>query len=279
MYFVLDKNGLLTCENKIIVFYRNKFNIIEKNQLGDGMEFIKILNRENFLFKNLNKNFFHYGISIFQDFDEFKGKHITYLYKFPKNDIDDFNILLESYGLKTFVKLENNFVTYENKINFEKIENYIYDAIHKKEINNIFSFIYGLIWVYGDIEIINNSINGIKINLYLRGNLLGKETLFNDIFDFLIKNGINIKFSYIKKNIGNDLQIIINDWEILEVFKNYLSTIDIYHNQKKTYLLNFEKNILNFMQKNNFVCEISDFNKKNFTTKIGNKNNLNDILK
>lgn len=279
MYFVLDKNWLLTCENKIIVFYRNKFNIIEKNQLWDWMEFIKILNRENFLFKNLNKNFFHYWISIFQDFDEFKWKHITYLYKFPKNDIDDFNILLESYWLKTFVKLENNFVTYENKINFEKIENYIYDAIHKKEINNIFSFIYWLIWVYWDIEIINNSINWIKINLYLRWNLLWKETLFNDIFDFLIKNWINIKFSYIKKNIWNDLQIIINDWEILEVFKNYLSTIDIYHNQKKTYLLNFEKNILNFMQKNNFVCEISDFNKKNFTTKIWNKNNLNDILK
>ncbi len=224
-YTLLEKN--------LLVFYRKKFTTKNIKNIDTWMKVFRVLEQPR-VFYNIDKQFLGYWMWIYQEFDELKWKNISYLYRFPKEDIPDLNNMLEDFWLDIYADTDGKYVFLENfGTHLEEIFSWINSAIWNKDYKKIFSFIFGLSFVYGDIDINEDKINCIKLNIPFEGSLLGFEKSFEDLIWFLKINWFVLNYNKKNKDIWFEVQLIILDWEIIESLVSCFSFLSGFQNCKK----------------------------------------------
>lgn len=274
---LLDKNWYLVVENtnsfdinmKIrwknfnfnneywLVYHKWTFTLKRIVEIGDWMILPKFLQRPEMCFQKIHKEAFIMWMWVFQEFDEDTGHIKSYLYKFDKWEIQEFNELFQYYGIQDCkVRLDGKFVLLDYEIpSFSSIKVQVTKWMDDKCYNEIMSFLFWLVMVYGNLHIEQWDLKSVKLHIPLIWWLFNQKQFFDSLFEFCWQIWIPNKIDLQVQNIWHIYQVAFLDWEILNIFSNYLKWLyTIEHiskvnqaNQIKEELIEHLKNINNFV--------------------------------
>lgn len=251
LFNVWDLN-IQTDKEKILTYYKNSFHIKEKKKIWDKMMVFLHFSREEINYNKININWFLNWLSIYQEYDEKNNIFNSYIYEFPKQEIDDLNdIIFTLIEENNFLILEWNIVKinwiFNNQDNiFWNIEN----ALKNNDLWFLISFLFWLTFAYWKFDLKNDSLLWAKIHIPLVWNLINKQENFDKIINFFAQNWVFLKSDILDKKIGYTYQISINDWEVLQNFSTFLTPI-IWENKNIKYqkIEEFKENISNYIEK------------------------------
>ncbi len=257
-FFDVWNINIKTNKNQLLTYYKNSFHEKSTKEIGDKMTIFFNFDRKEIILSNLNKDAFFYSTNIYQRYDEDKNQFKSYIYDFPKQEIEDMNeIIFTLSGQENYLKLEWSLVEVETLGDENKIFERVKSAIEMKDFEFIFSFLFGLVLSYGKFDIKEDALLAAKIHIPLVWNLINKKEKFDEIINFLTQNGIFAKTDILNKKFGYVYQISITDWEILQNFVYFLKPItwDL-TNVKYQKMQYFRENIKNYVEKNQNIDNI-----------------------
>ena len=241
---ILDKNGFLVLQDSNdfdiniklwwksfnfnneywLVYHKGNFLIKRIVEIGDSMIFLKFLNRPEMYFHTIHKEAFIMWMWVFQEFDEDSGTLKSYLYKFDKWEIQEFNEVFSIYWIQDCkVRLDWKFVLLDYEIpSFNSIKDQVLKWIDNKCYNEIMSFMYWLSLVYGNLHIDQWDFKSIKMHIPLIWWLFNQKDFFDLLFNYFWTIWIPNKVDLQIQKIGHIFQVTFLDWEILSIFSNYL---------------------------------------------------------
>jgi hypothetical protein len=274
MQILIDKNNLLVIENPnipklkeydlvasgyrfgdydkwIVVYHKKQIKIINLKNLGENMNVFFVIKRDKSPEIELDKDLFGSALWLFAGFDENTGNKYFFIPKMKDGEVEIVNKKLEilAIGLK-LIKSEKGIIVDKMKSNKGIIPN-INNAAWK---NSIISFLFGLILIYGKMEIKNNELIGLKIHLPL----FGQYIKYKEELDTMIKNlqeeWIFLNTSIVKNNDGIIYQLSSSDYELLWYFANWYQSIEKIDKILKQEITNKVKlDLINFVEMNEQV--------------------------
>lgn len=227
----------LTNEKDFVVYYKRKLSEKNIKEIWNGMQIFRFI--EDDLLKlnpnfNLSKTDFLNWLSIYREFDEIEGKNNAYIYKFPKDNLDELEFILNSIWFKWLINLKWKYIKLNIDIgNNDDVFIKLKKDIIENNITSIFSFFYWLVLSYWNLELIWNSLNNVSINLPVISNILSNSFIIEDLLNYLKSKWYLFDFSKIKNSIWFTYQILIQD----EVFLDFI----IKNLPKKFELINWKK--------------------------------------
>lgn len=175
---------------------------------------------------------------LFESFDEEIGTTQYFIPKCSEKNIPIFNDQLHKLGRSdTLVKTEKGVI--------------VKATSPKKNPEFSLSFLFGLIHIYGKLDIKNGELSSIKAHIPLFGQFLKYEELFEKMKNMLAKQGMFINTSIQKNAEGIVYQISCNDYEILQNIAQYYKSIENINKIPKYDLtLDIKKQLIEFVQTN-----------------------------
>lgn len=223
VYLKINGFSLKEYNNTVLVFHKNKFQEKKVNQLGDWMKIFFLTNK--YVYDWFSKDFVVNWLSIFQDFDENDGLFKTYLYKYPKTELNSIKEYINSLDINDLNIFDDwKFVQIRWGDFHLDLFAKVFSELDNNQFRNAFSFLMWIVLWYWKIDIDHN-INNVKINLPLKGSILKIQDLLLEFFQKLFSKNVFLKYDMIQKKIGYDLQISIDDKNFLiflqkSLFKN-----------------------------------------------------------
>ena len=105
-------------------------------------------------------------------------------------------------------------------------ENTMFSINHLEWKNSIINFLFGLVLIYGKMEIKNNELIGIKIHLPLFGQYIKYKEELDSMIKNLQEDGIFLNSSIVKNNDGIIYQLSSSDYELLWFLANWYQSIE-----------------------------------------------------
>lgn len=213
--YTYEANGyqFSSYDKGIIVLHKKELKIINLKNLGDNMSIIynKTTPERQEIF-NLDSCL--QALYLFQGFNETTGEKYYFLPKYGEKDKSLLNENLFKLGTKTHIQSTDKGYILQWEIN------------PTEEKKQLLSYLFGLVLVYGKLEIKKNSLNSIKVHLPLFGQFIKYEQELDSIKESLIKEWIFITSSIQETNDGSIYQISSNDYELLSNFAEYYKAIE-----------------------------------------------------
>ena len=155
---------------------------------------------------------------LFEARDEEKGSSYFFLPYFPVKEVAEKNTLFEKLGID--MKLEQS----EKWIIAKGARGASIDEI--QSINDILSFLFGLIVFHGKFEAKGTQLNSIKIHLPLFWQYLQIEEKIEHFLQILQAEGIFLQTSKNQQQGKISYQITSNDWEVLQIFADWYKPVE-----------------------------------------------------
>ena len=179
------------------------------------------------------------GLCLFDSFDESTGKTYYFIPKFAEKELEITNKNIQEIWIQAEIKKTEKW--------------YIVDT--EQQPNNhwgkYLSFLFGLVSLYGKMDIKKGELISIKIHIPLFGQFLKYEERFETMKKELAQEGIFINTSIQKNNNGIIYQISCNDYELLKNFADYAKSIEkIDKIPKYDLALEYKKQLIEFIQTN-----------------------------
>lgn len=239
-----------------IVKCKNDFILKQSNNIWDKMWVVLLFNRKYVFDRfSLDLNYLTYWFWFYQNYDEEIWKYITYLNWYKPDELNETEDFLNSF-LPSFDLVLNDWVLVINSkllsLNvLEKISN----ELEEMSITRLLSFLIWISFLYWTFDIKEWILNSIKIQLKLNGNMMIYSSLINRIWERLRNMWLFISVSHIVNKLWEQKQIVINDYEILELIRKLLIKFEVYDSlENKKYLKMFKdkEKLLMFISRNNF---------------------------
>ncbi len=246
MEILIDKNNLLVIENPnipkikeydfvasgyrfgdydkwIVVYHKKQIKIINLKNLGENMNVFFIIKRKKISGIELDKNLFGLALWLFSGFDENTGDKYFFVPRIKDSEVDIINKKLEKLGIDwKLIKSEKGIIVDKIQSN----ENTIPRINHLEWKNSIINFLFGLVLIYGKMEIKNNELIGIKIHLPLFGQYIKYKEELDSMIKNLQEDGIFLNSSIVKNNDGIIYQLSSSDYELLWFLANWYQSIE-----------------------------------------------------
>jgi len=228
---IVDNYKIEDYDKIIFAYHKKQIKEINFKDLGNNMSVFYIAQRTEQIKENLNKNSFINALNIFNGFNEETGETYAFLPKFPHKELDKTNEILNKLWIN--IQLKNT----EKGIIIENLE--------KQESIDPISTLFALVIFYWKFEIHNEDLKSAKIHIPLFGQYLSKKEDFDKTILQLQQKGVFIKNNEQETKDGTIYQIVINDYEILKSFANFLKPIEkIKEISKYNYMIEAKTKIL-----------------------------------
>ncbi|MFZ2151310.1 MAG: hypothetical protein WAZ12_01540 [Candidatus Absconditicoccaceae bacterium] len=278
MKVLIDQNNLLAIENPnipklkeytniasgyrfsdydkgIIVYHKKEIKIINLKNLGDNMNIFYVNKRESLIENNLDLDGFLAAVVLFSGFDENTGNKYFFIPRMKEVELEPLNIKLEKLGID--IKLEKNekgIVVKSGLDMYKKSTAAIFD--NDANIGNILSFLFGLVLIYGKMDIKNGEIIGIKIHIPLFGQYIKYKESIDEIIKNLQNEGIFLNHSILQNGDGIVYQINSGDYELLGSFVNFYQSVEkVQKIFKQEFTEKAKSELINFIDINEQVPE------------------------
>ena len=261
MKLTIDQNNLLVIENSnipqskeynynvggyefssfdkwLVIYHKKQLKIINLKDLWEKMWVIMIWeSNDDCEKKRLDINSMNNALKIFEWFDEDTWEKYNFLYKFTENKLEDLNKKLNLLW---------------SKINLEKTSKWICCPMDDEDSENeAMSFLFGLVLVYGSIDIKNWNLKSIKIQVPLFGTYREKSELLDMIVESISGENIFLKTSVQETNDGIVYQITSSDFELLQIFARFYEPIEKWLEiSKYTDTLKIKEELMEFLNTN-----------------------------
>lgn len=246
MEILIDKNNLLVIENPnipkikeydftasgyrfgdydkwIVVYHKKQIKIINLKNLGENMNVFFVIKRKKISGIELDKNLFGLALWLFSGFDENTGDKYFFVPRIKDSEVDIVNKKLEKLGIDCkLIKSEKGIIVDKIQSN----ENIMFSINHLEWKNSIINFLFGLVLIYGKMEIKNNELIGIKIHLPLFGQYIKYKEELDSMIKNLQEDGIFLNSSIVKNNDGIIYQLSSSDYELLWFLANWYQSIE-----------------------------------------------------
>ncbi len=198
----------------MIVLHKKDFKILNLKHFGEKMSLVYI--KEKWIWElSLNQKFVKQGYGLFWGFDEVSGESKFFWPGVRRN-------------LDLFVPASCDW-------KFGGLE-------------DILSFFYGLLLLYGKLESKKWDLMSIKIQIPLFGQFLKHQENFDDLLLNLQKEGLFVKRDILESGNGVVYQISSTDWELLSVFSNWHQAIEKFEKiNKKVFVDDMKAWLLAFL--------------------------------
>lgn len=197
----------------IIVYHKKQFKIINLKDLWDKMWIILVWEHDDeYEDMELDLDSMESALKIFDWFDENTGEKYYFLYKYGENKMNELQEKLRKLG---------------SKVELKKTEKWIcLSRTNEELVYNPISFLFGLVLVYGNLQIKDWDLKAIKVQIPLFGKYMEDQDIIDEMVSVLAENGL-----YVNKNIQrNDDWIIYeltsSDYEILQHFTRFYEPIE-----------------------------------------------------
>ncbi len=235
-----------TIDQEIAVRWKNSWHWKRTNEVGDGMEVLRVHERKEIDVK-IDPERFLYGLSPWQEYDEQTNKTQTYFYKFSKNqeDVDATTQLIKEITPSLSLQVEGRFVVLHGVDGWLINPNDILQKSKEIDESRLFSFFYGLVLAYGDIKIEESVLHNCTIRLSLTGPIGIWSELLQTYLTILRDRWVYFTQSLLGQRDGQLLQISISDREFLHTISQLLrinygnievSKFNLYQQQKQLLL-------------------------------------------
>lgn len=204
-------------DKQILVRHKKNIKTINIKDLWDKMEvfYCKEKKEEKI---TLNKNAFIQSSRLFNWFNENIGKKYFFFYKYSEKDMNNTKNILNKLNIDLSIQKKSYWIIIENNENQE-----LTIPSHK---NEIISFLFGLVILYGKVDVSKEVLKNTKINLPLWGQFSHYEELLDSIKKQLAQEGLFISTKVQKNWDISTYQISISDYEILEIMGEWYKNIE-----------------------------------------------------
>ena len=222
----------------IIVYHKKQFKIINLKDLWDKMWIILVWEHDDeYDDMELDLESMESALKLFDWFDENTGDKYYFLYKYGENKMNELQERLKKLG---------------SKVELKKTEKWIcLPRTDEELVYNPISFLFGLVLIYGNLQIKDWDLKAIKVQIQLFGKYMEDQDILDEIVSVLAENGL-----YVNKNIQrNDDWIIYeltsSDYEILQHFARFYEPIEKWLKiSKYDDVYEVKKTLIEFIQNN-----------------------------
>jgi len=241
MRLEIDKNNLLTIFNEgipqtkeytynvsgytfsdfdkwIIVLHKKGWKIISLKNLGDNMNVVyyKNSNNEKHQFK---KEIFEDALKLFKWFDEETGEKYYFIPNIWEKDIQEKNQII-----KVFSDYEIKKTAKWAMVELQHAKENIANEVQNTE--NMLSYLFGLLLIYGKFDAKKWELSSIKIQIPLFGQYMTHQETLDRIIKDLQQEWIFLKADKLSNKNGIVYQISSNDYELLETFATWYKAVE-----------------------------------------------------
>jgi hypothetical protein len=207
----------------IIVYHKKEIKIINLKNLWDSMHIFYVVKRQSITEKHLDQDGFVSALWLFSGFDENTWKIYFFVPRMKEAEINPLNDRLEKLWIDIQLEKNEKGIVVNNK--WLKI-NDKFEMWNLKWYNDIFSFLFGLVLVYGKMDIKNWELISIKTHIPL----FGQYVKYKEELDEMIKN-LQSEWIFLNNSIVQSwdwimYQINSSDYEILWSFVNFYQSVE-----------------------------------------------------
>lgn len=246
MKILIDKNNLLVIENPnipklkeyaniasgynfsdydkwIIVYNKKEIKIINLKNLWDSMNIFYVIKRNILIENNLDNDWFWNVFGLFSGFDENTWNKYFFIPRMKESEMNILNVNLDKLWIDiNFKKSEKWIIVDQGELKLTNNNK----KIIPEWIKEIFSFLFGLVLVYGKIDIKNDAIIWIKIHIPLFGQYVKYKDELDEMINNLQENWVFLNRSIVQNGDGIIYQINSSDYELLWSFINFYQSVE-----------------------------------------------------
>ena len=220
----------------IIVYHKKEIKIINLKNLGDNMNIFYVVKRESLVENHLDKNWFLSAIGLFSWFDENNWNKYFFIPRMKEAEVSILNKKLEKLWIDIRLEKNEKWICVENlsdsKVNISvaKIDprNSAWQiaGITNIGMTGMFSFLFGLVLIYGKMDIKNWEIIWIKIHIPLFGQYIKYKEELDEMIKNLQDEWIFLNHSVVQNGDWITYQINSSDYELLWSFVNFYQSVE-----------------------------------------------------
>lgn len=220
----------------ILVYHKKQIKVVSLKNLWDNMSVFFVTPRPENIETKLNLESFLQALCVFKWFDEELGLQYYFFPRFPINEIEKTNWMLDKLSIDIQLQKTNKWVTIP------------YFVPNSEDIQSIYSFLFWLTILYGKLDIKKWDLISAKIHIPLYGWYLSKKEEIQDMVLSLQKNWIFININFSSNSEWEICQISIWDYEILASFANFYQSIEkIQEISKQDYVANIKSELIEYI--------------------------------
>lgn len=222
----------------IIVYHKKQFKIINLKDLWDKMWVILVWEHDDeYDEMKLDLESMESALKIFDWFDENTGEKYYFLYKFGESKMNE---------------LQEKLSILWSKIQLEKTEKWIcLPLIDEELVYNPISFFFGLVLVYGNMQIKDWDLKAIKVQIPLFGKYIEKQDIIDETLAVLAENGLYVNKNIQRTDDGIIYELTSSDYELLQHFARFYEPIEKWLEiSKYNDVLNVKKELIEYIKTN-----------------------------
>jgi len=278
MKISIDQNNLLVIENPnipklkkydhiasgykfsdydkwIIVYHKKEIKIINLKNLWDNMNIFYVNKRDPLIENHWDLDWVVTAFTLFSGFDENIWNKYFFIPRMKEVEFEQLNLKLEKLWID--IKLEKNekWIVIKGQLNLD-INSITTIFANETGMTNVLSFLFGLVLIYGKMEIKNWEIIWIKIHIPL----FGQYVKYKESMDELIKN-LQSEWIFLNNSILQNWEWIIYqisswDYELLWSFINFYQSVEkVQKIFKQEFTEKAKSELINFIDINEQVPE------------------------
>lgn len=271
MRIVIDKSNILTIENPnipklkkydniasgycfsdydkwVLVYHKKEIKIINLKNLWNTMNIFYVIKRSLLKTDQINKKWFELAFKLFNWFDENSGNTYYFIPRIKESEVWILNQNLIKLWID--IKIEKNekwFVV--NKIWW--LDDSTKELSNIESIDELISFLFATILIYGKMEIKNWDLISIKIHIPLLGQYIKYKEQLDNIINTFKDEGMFLNRSTVWNNDWITYQISSSDYEILSIFADFYQSIEkIQKILKQDFTEKVKSELLDFVENN-----------------------------
>jgi len=195
----------------IIVLHKKQWKIISLKNLGDNMSVVYIKNTSSEKI-NLDEKSMKKAFWLFDCFDETSGQTYFFIPNMSEKEMCEKNQIFENLKIDYRLRKTDKWII-TNGIAFTETEKRI-------------SLLFGLLLLYGKMDVKKNELVSIKIQIPLFWQY-GKHTdILDNMMSKLQEHGFFMKVDKLTNKNGIVYQISSNDYELLEIFAQWYEPVE-----------------------------------------------------
>ena len=227
----------------MVVLHKKDFKITNLKNLGDGINviyYIEKIKREI----SFQEAIFEDALKLFNGFDEETGQKYYFIPGLWEKDMQEKNKILKPFS-DCEIKKTSKGAMVELQHAKEDRKN------GKPEIEDMLSYIFGLMLIYGKVDAKKGELASIKIQIPLFGQYLAQQEMLDKIMNELQQSGIFLKSDKLTNKNGITYQISSNDYELLEIFAKWYEPIEKFEKiTKRDFTQDMKLKLIDFLETN-----------------------------
>jgi len=214
---------MVSANKMLIVYHKKTIKLIELKNIGDTMGVFYVKEKaESSKPKDeswkLNKESCILAGKLFEAWDEEKGVMYHFLPYFPLKEVEKKAEMFQQLGIPLKVSATEKGVLIEGEGSGS-----LEDLDGREQI---ISFLFGLVLLFGKFESKEGQLNSIKIHLPLFGQYLSIQEKLEGMIASLQQQGIFLQWSKNEQQGTTSFQISSNDYELLQIFADWYKPVE-----------------------------------------------------